>query len=61
MARALQQPLTPELLTAAPDAAQGTRLRRLQGELEMLLYQQPVNDAREAARRALRCWRITAL
>ena len=51
MARALQQPLTPELLTAAPDAAQGTRLRRLQGELEMLLYQQPVNDAREAARR----------
>lgn len=51
MARALQQPLTPELLTAAPDAAQGARLRRLQGELEMLLYQQPVNDAREAARR----------
>ena len=51
MARALQQPLTPELLTATPDAAQGARLRRLQGELEMLLYQQPVNDAREAARR----------
>jgi hypothetical protein len=41
MARALQQPLTPELLTAAPDAAQGTRLRRLQGELQMLLYQHP--------------------
>jgi hypothetical protein len=40
MARA-QQPLTPELLTAAPDAAQGTRLRRLQGELQMLLYQHP--------------------
>ncbi|CAM5787803.1 hypothetical protein OPEN69S_02060 [Ottowia pentelensis] len=51
MARALQQPLTRELLTVAPDPAQGARLRRLQGELEMLLYLQPVNDAREAARR----------
>ena len=51
MARALQQPLTPAALTVASDAAQGARLRRLQSELQMLLYQQPVNDAREAARR----------
>ncbi len=51
MARALQQPLTPDALTAAPDAAQGARLRRLQSEMQMLLYSQAVNDAREAARR----------
>ena len=51
MARALQQSLTPDALTAAPDAAQGARLRRLQSEMQMLLYQQAVNDAREAARR----------
>ena len=51
MARALQQPLTPDALTRAPVAAQGAHLRRLQSELQMLLYNQPVNDAREAARR----------
>lgn len=51
MARALQRPLTPDALTQASDAAQGAHLRRLQSELQMLLYTQPVNDAREAARR----------
>ena len=51
MARALQQPLTPDALTRAPDAAQGAHLRRLQSELQMLLYNQSVNDTREAARR----------
>ena len=51
MARALQHALTPAALTVAPDAAQGAHLRRLQSEMQMLLYQQPVNDAREAARR----------
>lgn len=51
MARALQRPLTPAALTHAPDAKQGAHLRRLQSELQMLLYNQSVNDAREAARR----------
>ena len=51
MARALQHALTPAALTVAPDAAQGAHLRRLQSEMQMLLYQQPVNDAREVARR----------
>ena len=51
MARALQRPLTPDALTQASDAAQGAHLRRLQSELQMLLYTLPVNDARAAARR----------
>lgn len=55
--RALQQPVTREQLAAAPDARQGARLRRLQSELQMLLYTHPVNEAREQARR----WTVNAL
>ena len=50
MARAAQQPLTREVLSHAPTPAQSAHLRRLQNELQMLLYTQPVNDAREQAR-----------
>ena len=57
LARALQQPLTPDALFSAPDAAQGAHLRRLHSELQMLLYTHPVNDAREQARR----WPVNAV
>ena len=57
MARAAQQPLTREVLSHAPTPAQGAHLRRLQNELQMLLYTQPVNDAREQAKR----WPVNAL
>ena len=57
MARAAQQPLTRDALAAAPTPAQGAHLRRLQNELQMLLYTQPVNDAREQAKR----WPVNAL
>lgn len=57
MARAAQQPLTRELLTLAPDPAHSARLRRLQNEIQMLLYGHPVNDAREQARQ----WPVNAL
>lgn len=57
LARALQHPLAPDDLARAPAAAQGAQLRRLQSELQMLLYTQPVNDARESARR----WPVNAL
>lgn len=57
MARAAQQPLTRDALAAAPTPAQSAHLRRLQNELQMLLYTQPVNDAREQAKR----WPVNAL
>lgn len=50
MARAAQQPLTREALALAPTPAQSAHLRRLQNELQMLLYTHPVNDAREQRR-----------
>ncbi len=55
--RALQQPVTRDRLARAPDAARDARLRRLQSELQMLLYTHPVNEAREQARR----WTVNAL
>lgn len=57
MARAAERPLTRELLSLAPTPAHSARLRRLQNELQMLLYTQPVNDARERARQ----WPVNAL
>ena len=57
MARALAQPLTRDLLALAPTEAQSAHLRRLQTELQMLLYTHPVNDAREARRG----WPVNAL
>jgi hypothetical protein len=57
MQRALQQPLTREVLAQAPTAAQNAQLRRLQAELQMLLYSHPVNEAREQAGR----WPVNAL
>ncbi len=57
MARAAQQPLTREVLSLAATPAQGAHLRRLQNELQMLLYTHPVNDTREAARQ----WPVNAL
>ena len=57
MARAAQQPLTREALSLAATPAQSAHLRRLQNELQMLLYTHPVNDAREQARR----WPVNAL
>ena len=50
MARAAQQPLTREVLSLAATPAQSAHLRRLQNELQMLLYTHPVNDAREQRR-----------
>ena len=50
MARAAQQPLTREVLALAPTPAHSAHLRRLQNELQMLLYTHPVNDAREQRR-----------
>ncbi|MDO5692536.1 MAG: phosphoglycerate mutase [Pseudomonadota bacterium] len=50
MARAAQQPLTREALSLAATPAQSAHLRRLQNELQMLLYTHPVNDAREQRR-----------
>ena len=46
MRRAAGRRLTPDLLPGGSTAS----LRRLQNELQMLLYTHPVNDAREAAR-----------
>ena len=43
--RALQRPLTPDLLPQAPTPAHGARLRRLQAEVQMLLHAHPVNQA----------------
>lgn len=57
MARAARQPLTREVLSLAPTPEHGARLRRLQNELQMLLYTQPVNEAREQARQ----WPVNAL
>jgi hypothetical protein len=57
MARALPQPLTRDVLALAPTAAQGARLRRLQAEVEMLLHDHPVNEARESQGR----WPVNAL
>lgn len=57
MQRALEQPLTRDQLALAPSAAQSAHLRRLQTELQMLLYHHPVNEAREAARR----WPVNAV
>lgn len=57
IARAVAQPLTREQLAVAPTDAQSAHLRRLQAEWQMLLYQHPVNEAREAARR----WPVNAL
>lgn len=57
MARARGTPLTPETLMQARDPTQGVRLRRLQSEIEMLLHQHPVNDAREADGR----WSVNAV
>lgn len=51
VARAVQRPLTRDVLALAPEAAQSAHLRRLQTELQMLLYHHPVNEAREQARR----------
>ncbi len=55
--RALAQPVTREQLAQAPNDVQGRALRRLQSELQMLLYTHPVNDARERERR----WPVNAL
>ena len=57
MARALAQPLTRDVLAVAPTEAQSAHLRRLQTELQMLLYHHPVNEAREQARG----WPVNAL
>ncbi len=57
MARAVQQPLTREVLSLATTPAHSARLRRLQNELQMLLYTHPVNDAREQAGQ----WPVNAL
>jgi hypothetical protein len=57
MARALQAPVTRDVLAAAPTEAQGAHLRRLQTELQMLLYHHPVNEAREAQRQ----WPVNAV
>jgi hypothetical protein len=52
MPRALRRPLTRDLLALAPEAAQGAQLSRLQAELEMLLYDHPVNQARQSRGRS---------
>ena len=57
MARAVQHPLTREVLADAPSPAQSALLRRLQSEWQMLLYTHPVNEAREAARQ----WPVNAV
>ncbi|MFT4194523.1 phosphoglycerate mutase [Ottowia sp.] len=57
MDRAVQRPLTREVLALAPTAAQSAHLRRLQTEVQMLLYHHPVNEAREQGRR----WPVNAL
>ncbi len=57
LARAARQPITRDVLAAAPTPAQGAQLRRLQNECQMLLYPHPVNEAREAARQ----WPVNAL
>lgn len=49
MARATGRRLTPGLLANTPVPAHAALLRRLQSELQMLLYTHPVNDARESA------------
>ncbi|HMN20449.1 MAG TPA: phosphoglycerate mutase [Ottowia sp.] len=55
--RALQQPVTRGQLARTPDPAQHARLRRLQSELQMLLHNHPVNEAREQVGR----WTVNAL
>ncbi|MBK6612599.1 phosphoglycerate mutase [Ottowia sp.] len=57
MQRALQRPITRDLLALAPTEAQSAHLRRLQSEVQMLLYSHPVNEARERERR----WPVNAL
>lgn len=57
MARAAQQSLTREVLALAATPAHSAHLRRLQNEIQMLLYTHPVNDAREQARQ----WPVNAL
>ncbi|MFV0680350.1 phosphoglycerate mutase [Ottowia sp.] len=57
MARALQRPVTREALAQAPTNAQSAHVRRLQTELQMLLYPHPVNEAREQQRG----WPVNAL
>lgn len=57
MERAAQQPLTREVLSLAGTPAQSAHLRRLQNELQMLLYTHPVNDTREQAGQ----WTVNAL
>lgn len=57
MDRAVQRPLTRDVLALAPTAAQSAHLRRLQTEVQMLLYHHPVNEAREQGRR----WPVNAL
>lgn len=55
--RAAQGPIRRDQLGRGASAAQTAHLRRLQSELQMLLYTHPVNDAREQARR----WPVNAL
>lgn len=57
MARAQSAPLTPQAFAQADDPAQGARLRRLQSEIQMLLYRHPVNNALEAEGR----WSVNAV
>ncbi len=57
MARAAQWPLTREVLALAAASAHSAQLRRLQNELQMLLYTHPVNEAREQAGQ----WPVNAL
>lgn len=47
--RASLQSLSPQALQRGSDPGQSAWLQRLMGELQMLLYEHPVNQAREAA------------
>ena len=49
MRRATGRRLTPDLLANSTETAHAAQLRRLQNELQMLLYTHPVNDERERA------------
>lgn len=57
LARALQQPLSPDALQQSPDPKARAWLQRLMGELQMLIYNHPVNDAREQTGR----WPVNAI
>lgn len=57
MRRASQGPLGREVLSLSTDTAQSVHLKRLQSEIQMLLYTHPVNDAREQRGR----WPINAM